>query len=111
MRVTVIGTGYVGIVTGACLSYVGHHVSCVDVNAEKIAMLQRGEIPIYEPGLADLLKLAADRGGIEFSTDLASAIASSDIAFIAVGTPPLPTGESDLSYLESAAHSIGAAMD
>jgi UDPglucose 6-dehydrogenase len=111
MQVTVIGTGYVGAVTGACLSYLGHHVTCVDVDADKIARLQRGDIPIYEPGLAELLKLARGRGGIEFSADLQPAIAASDVAFIAVGTPPLPSGEANLSYLESAAHSIGAAMD
>jgi len=111
MRVTVIGTGYVGAVTGVCLSYLGHHVTCVDVDAEKIARLQRGEIPIYEPGLAELLVLAKDRGGIDFSTELDSAIAASDIAFIAVGTPSLPNGESNLAYLESAARGIGAAMD
>src|SRR4030081_970006 len=111
MRVTVIGTGYVGAVTGVCLSYLGHRVTCVDVDAEKIARLQRGEIPIYEPGLADLMKLAADRGGIDFSTDLKSAIVASDVAFIAVGTPSLASGESNLTYLESAARGIGAAMD
>src|SRR4030081_3560467 len=111
MRVTVIGTGYVGAVTGVCLSYLGHRVTCVDVDAEKIARLQRGEIPIYEPGLADLMKLAADRGGIDFSTDLKSAIVASDVAFIAVGTPSLASGEANLTYLESAARGIGAAMD
>src|SRR5580700_10247986 len=111
MRVTVIGTGYVGAVTGVCLSYLGHRVTCVDVDAEKIARLQRGELPIYEPGLSELLKLAGLRGGIEFTTELGPAVADSDVIFIAVGTPPLPSGESNLSYLESAARSIGAAMD
>src|SRR5512141_3224089 len=110
MRVTVIGTGYVGTVTGACLSYLGHHVTCVDVDAPKIAMLQRGEMPIYEPHLQALLPLAQQRGGIEFSTGLQPAVAASDIIFIAVGTPALPSGEADLSYLESAAHAIGASM-
>ena len=107
MRVTVIGTGYVGAVTGACLSYLGHRVTCVDVDAEKIARLQRGEIPIYEPGLADLMKLAAGRGGIDFSTELKSAVAASDVVFIAVGTPSLPSGEANLGYLESAARNVG----
>src|SRR5580700_7548368 len=111
MRVTVIGTGYVGAVTGACLSYLGHRVTCVDVDADKIARLQRGEIPIYEPGLADLMELAASHGGLDFSTELKSAVVASDVIFIAVGTPSLPSGESNLSYLESAARSIGAAMD
>jgi UDPglucose 6-dehydrogenase len=111
MRVTVIGTGYVGTVTGVCLSYMGHHVTCVDTEAAKIARLQRGESPIYEPNLEPLLKLAAARGGIEFTTELGPAAAASDVIFIAVGTPPLPSGEANLSYLEAAARSIGAAMD
>src|SRR6266404_6015726 len=111
MRVTVIGTGYVGTVTGACLAYRGHRVTCVDVDADKIARLQRGELPIYEPHLAELLAEAAMRGGIDFTTELAPAAAESDVIFIAVGTPPGPGGEADLTYLESAARSIGAAMD
>jgi UDPglucose 6-dehydrogenase len=111
MQVTVIGTGYVGAVTGVCLSYLGHRVTCVDVDADKIARLQRGELPIYEPGLSELLKLAGLRGGIEFTTELGPAVADSDVIFIAVGTPPLPSGESNLTYLESAARGIGAAMD
>jgi UDPglucose 6-dehydrogenase len=111
MRVTVIGTGYVGVVTGACLSYLGHCVTCVDVDADKIARLQRGDLPIYEPGLSELMKLARFRGGIEFSTELEPSVADSDVVFIAVGTPPLPSGESNLTYLESAARGIGAAMD
>jgi UDPglucose 6-dehydrogenase len=111
MRVTVIGTGYVGTVTGACLAYVGHRVTCIDTDERKIARLRRGESPIYEPGLDDLIRLAADRGGIDFDTELAGAAAASDVIFIAVGTPPLPSGDADLSYLEAAAHNIGAAMD
>jgi UDPglucose 6-dehydrogenase len=111
MRVTVIGTGYVGTVTGACLSYLGHHVTCVDTDAAKIQKLQAGESPIYEPGLDEMLGLAARRGGIEFTTDLTRAAAASDVIFIAVGTPPLPNGEANLSYLEAAARSIGGAMD
>src|SRR5580700_3151492 len=111
MRITVIGTGYVGTVTGACLSYLGHHVVCVDSDSSKIEKLQRGESPIYEPHLEEMLKLASQRGGVEFTTGLAGAVAGSDVIFIAVGTPPLPTGEANLEYLEAAAHSIGAAMD
>jgi len=110
MRVTVIGTGYVGTVTGACLAYLGHRVTCVDLDEEKIAKLQRGEMPIYEPHLAELLADGAARGGIDFSTDLAPAARASDVIFIAVGTPPRPSGEANLSYLEAAARSIGAAM-
>jgi UDPglucose 6-dehydrogenase len=111
MRVTVIGTGYVGIVTGACLSYLGHRVTCVDTDARKIEKLRRGEMPIYEPCLKELLQAGAARGGIDFTTELASSAAESDVIFIAVGTPSLPTGEADLCYLEAAARSIGAAMD
>jgi len=111
MRITVIGTGYVGLVTGVCLSYLGHRVTCVDIDADKVARLERGELPIYEPGLAELLGLAGARGGIDFRTELEPAVAESDVVFIAVGTPPLPSGESNLAYLESAARGIGAAMD
>ncbi|MGA2594146.1 MAG: 2-dehydropantoate 2-reductase N-terminal domain-containing protein, partial [Bryobacteraceae bacterium] len=85
MRVTVIGTGYVGTVTGACLSYLGHHVTCVDTDALKIEKLRRGEMPIYEPGLAELLQLANARGGIDFATELAAPATESDVIFIAVG--------------------------
>lgn len=111
MRVTVIGTGYVGTVTGACLAYLGHRVTCVDLDPDKIAKLQRGEMPIYEPHLAELLRDAALRGGIDFSTELTPAATASDVIFIAVGTPPRPSGEANLSYMEAAARSIGAAMD
>jgi len=111
MRVTVIGTGYVGTVTGACLAYLGHRVTCVDTDLSKIAKLRLGQPPIYEPGLEELLVLANDRGGMNFETDLEGPVRESDVIFIAVGTPPLPSGESNLAYLESAARGIGAAMD
>ena len=111
MRVTVIGTGYVGTVTGACLAYLGHKVTCVDTDSQKIEKLSRGEMPIYEPHLDRLLELSTQRGGIDFTTDLAASAAESDAIFIAVGTPSLPTGEANLGYLEAAARSIGAAMD
>ena len=111
MRVTVIGTGYVGTVTGACLAYLGHRVTCVDTDQGKIARLQRGESPIYEPLLDEILKLAAQRGGIDFRTELEGAAVESDIVFIAVGTPPLPSGEANLAYLEAAARAVGAALD
>jgi UDPglucose 6-dehydrogenase len=109
MDITVIGTGYVGAVTGACLAYLGHRVTCVDTDRVKIDMLQRGESPIYEPHLDELLRSV--EGRIEFSTELPGAVAASDVIFIAVGTPALPSGEPNLEYLESAARSIGAAMD
>jgi UDPglucose 6-dehydrogenase len=111
MRVTVIGTGYVGTVTGVCLAYLGHSVTCVDTDESKINRLRNHDVPIYEPGLAELLPLAERSGGIEFSTELAPAVRESDVIFIAVGTPPLPTGEANLMYLEAAARSVGAAMD
>ncbi len=110
MRVTVIGTGYVGTVTGACLSYLGHHVSCVDTDEAKIAKLKRGESPIYEPFLESIMASAAARGGIEFTTEIGPAAAASDVIFIAVGTPPQPNGEPNLEYLEAAARGIGAAI-
>jgi UDPglucose 6-dehydrogenase len=111
MRVTVIGTGYVGTVTGACLAYLGHKVTCVDTDLSKIEKLRLGQTPIYEPGLEELIVLAHAQGGIDFQTDVEEPVRESDVIFIAVGTPPLPTGESNLAYLESAARSIGAAMD
>ncbi len=111
MRVTVIGTGYVGTVTGVCLAYLGHRVTCVDTDESKIARLRNHDVPIYEPGLAELLPLAEAAGGIEFSSNLGPAVRESDVIFIAVGTPPLPTGEANLVYLEAAARSVGAAMD
>jgi UDPglucose 6-dehydrogenase len=111
LNVTVIGAGYVGIVTGACLSYLGHRVVCVDTDAGKIGKLLQGESPIFEPFLENLLALAKSRGGIEFAAELTAAVASSDVIFIAVGTPPGPAGEPNLEYLEAAARSIGRAMD
>ncbi|HYA18985.1 MAG TPA: UDP-glucose/GDP-mannose dehydrogenase family protein [Bryobacteraceae bacterium] len=111
MRVTVIGTGYVGTVTGACLAYLGHRVTCVDTDPAKIEKLRLGQTPIYEPGLEELIALAHRHGGINFETSLDDAVRESDVIFIAVGTPPLPTGESNLTYLEAAARGIGAAMD
>jgi UDPglucose 6-dehydrogenase len=111
MRVTVIGTGYVGTVTGVCLAYLGHHVSCVDLDEAKIGRLKKGDVPIYEPFLAELLPLAAQNGTVEFTTDLGEVVAPSDVVFIAVGTPSQPSGEADLRYLESAARAVGRAMD
>src|ERR1017187_4942271 len=111
MRVTVVGTGYVGTVTGACLAFLGHRVTCVDTDQSKVDRLRRGDPVIYEPGLGQLLALAIESGGIDFETDITGPARESDAIFIAVGTPPLPSGESNLSYLEAAARGIGAAMD
>jgi len=107
MRVCVIGTGYVGLVTGACLAHIGHHVICVDNNAEKVKLLQAGHSPIFEPGLVEIMQSASQSGLLEFTTDLGAGVAHGTVLFIAVGTPPLPTGESDTRYVEAVARGIG----
>ncbi|AFZ25352.1 nucleotide sugar dehydrogenase [Cylindrospermum stagnale PCC 7417] len=107
MRVCVIGTGYVGLVTGACLAHIGHDVICVDNNEEKVKLMKSGQSPIFEPGLSEIMQSAINTGKIEFSTDLAAGVAHGEILFIAVGTPPLPTGESDTRYVEAVARGIG----
>ncbi|MBA8887967.1 UDPglucose 6-dehydrogenase [Dokdonella fugitiva] len=108
MRVTIFGTGYVGLVTGTCLAEVGNDVVCVDVDANKIARLERGEIPIYEPGLEPLVRANHASGHLRFTTDAASAIAHAQIIFIAVGTPPDEDGSADLSHVITVARTIGA---
>ncbi|TAN87578.1 MAG: UDP-glucose/GDP-mannose dehydrogenase family protein [Phormidium sp. SL48-SHIP] len=108
MRVCVIGTGYVGLVTGACLAHTGHEVICVDNNEEKVKTMKAGRSPIYEPGLSEIMTAAIQSGNIEFTTDLEAGVHHGDILFIAVGTPPLPTGESDTRYVEAVARGIGA---
>ena len=107
MRVCVIGTGYVGLVTGVCLSHIGHHVICVDNNEEKVQLMKSGQSPIYEPGLSDLMKSSMASGNLEFTSDLGTGVDHGDILFIAVGTPALPTGESDTRYVEAVARGIG----
>jgi UDPglucose 6-dehydrogenase len=97
----------VGLVTGACLAHIGHHVICVDNNEEKVKLMQRGQSPIYEPGLAEILQDAIQKQTIEFTTDLGAGVAHGEILFIAVGTPALPTGESDTRYVEAVARGIG----
>jgi UDPglucose 6-dehydrogenase len=111
MRVCVIGTGYVGLVTGACLAQIGHHVICVDNNAEKVALMQSGQSPIFEPGLSEIMQSTMQAGRLEFTTDLGAGVAQGEILFIAVGTPALPTGESDTRYVEAVAHGIGAHLN
>src|SRR6516162_1844237 len=111
MRIAMIGTGYVGLVSGACFSEFGVSVSCVDQDAAKIAGLQRGEMPIYEPGLAALVAGNAAAGRLLFTTDLAMAVAGADAVFIAVGTPSRRgDGHADLSYVFAAAEAIGRAL-
>jgi len=111
LRVTVIGTGYVGLVTGACLAYLGNRVTCVDTDLERVGSLCKGDVPIYEPHLDELLICAKQRGGLDFTGDNAAPVAESDVIFIAVGTPSSPSGVPDLSFLEAAARSIGGAID
>ena len=112
MRLAMIGTGYVGLVSGVCFSDFGHDVVCVDMNADKIAMLERGEVPIFEPGLDDLMRRNVEAGRLSFTTDLKSAVASADAVFIAVGTPTRRgDGHADLTYVYAAAKEIGHALD
>jgi UDPglucose 6-dehydrogenase len=111
MRVAVIGTGYVGLVAGACFADSGHTVTCLDVDPSKIEKLKRGEIPIYEPGLEDLVKRGTREGRLLFTTSYEEAIPNAEVYFLAVGTPPLPDGSSDTQYLEAASRSIGRAME
>ncbi len=111
MRVCVIGTGYVGLVTGACLAHIGHDVICVDNNEEKVKIMKSGQSPIFEPGLSDIMQNAIHNGKIQFTTDLAAGVNHGDILFIAVGTPPLPTGESDTRYVEAVAKGIGVNLN
>lgn len=111
MKVCVIGTGYVGLVAGACFAESGNNVICVDVNKEKIAGLQKGLIPIYEPGLKELVLRNVEEGRLTFTTDLAKAVKASLINFIAVGTPPDGDGSADLSNVLGVAREIGQNMD
>lgn len=111
MKITVIGTGYVGLVTGTCLAELGNSVYCLDVDQSKIDMLNRGQIPIYEPGLKELVDRNHAAGRLRFSTDVAASVAHGDIQFIAVGTPPDEDGSADLQYVLAAARNIGRHMN
>ncbi len=111
MKVTVIGTGYVGLVAGTCLADMGNDVICVDRIEEKISMLKRGDLPIYEPGLKELLDLNAEQGRLQFTTDLSEGVRDSDIIFIAVGTPPGANHEADLTSVLEVAADIGKNMN
>src|SRR6266446_6696011 len=111
MHIAVIGSGYVGLVTGACFAEFGDDVTCVDIDAEKVARLSRGKTTIYEPGLDQLVKKNLQAGRLRFTTDSASAIQQSLVIFLAVGTPPTPDGSADLSYVEDAARKIAEHMD
>ena len=106
MRLTTFGVGYVGLVTGTGLAEIGHQVLCLDVDAEKVARLERGEIPIYEPGLGDLVKRNERSGRLHFATELTAPYDQSELYFIAVGTPPQPDGSADLRAVFSACEAI-----
>lgn len=111
MKIIVVGTGYVGLVTGACLAEVGTEVICVDVNEEKIKNLQNGQLPIYEPGLDEIVNRNVKKGRLHFCTNLEDAIIGAQIAFIAVGTPPDEDGSADLQYVLNVADAIGCYMN
>ena len=110
MKITVIGTGYVGLVTGTCLAEVGNEVLCLDVDPNKIEILKSGGIPIYEPGLEDMVKRNVAAGRLSFTTDIEESVAFGQIQFIAVGTPPDEDGSADLQYVVAAARNIGRNM-
>jgi UDPglucose 6-dehydrogenase len=107
MKIAVIGTGYVGLVVGTCFSETGNRVTCVDVDEEKIRLLKKGKIPIYEPGLEELIERNAEEGRLHFSTDVGEAIRDAVVCFIAVGTPPDEDGSADLKYVLAVARAIG----
>lgn len=111
MKIVVVGTGYVGLVTGACLAEVGIDVICVDVNSEKIENLKKGILPIYEPGLDEIVERTFKKGRLRFSTSLSEAIIGAQVAFIAVGTPPGEDGSADLQYVIQVANTIGTYMN
>jgi UDPglucose 6-dehydrogenase len=110
MKLAVIGSGYVGLVTGAGFSNFGNHVTCVDVDASRVERLRRGEIPFHEPGLAELVQRNARAGRLVFTTDTAAAVREAEIVFLAVGTPSRPDGAADLSYLLDAAREVGRGL-
>ncbi len=111
MRIAMIGTGYVGLVSGACLSEFGHDVVCIDKDAGKVQTLQTGGIPIYEPGLEDVVAVNAKAGRLSFTTDLKAGVAGADAVFIAVGTPSRRgDGRADLSYVYAAAEEVADAL-
>lgn len=111
MNIAIIGSGYVGLVTGVCLSHIGHRVICVDNNLEKIKKLKKGEVPIYEPGLADMMKDCVKKKRLSFSSSIKEAAAKSTVIFLAVPTPSKPNGDADLTFVENVAREIARSMD
>lgn len=110
MKLATIGTGYVGLVTGTCLAKFGNTVVCADTNLERVETLRRGEVPFYEPGLAEMMVRNMEEGRLSFTADVGEALKGADVCFITVGTPSAPDGSADLSYVESAARSVGRGM-
>lgn len=110
MELTVVGTGYVGLVAGTCFAETGHQVTCVDKDQKKVEMLNRGEVPIYEPRLPELIQRNAEKGRLTFTTDLAKSIQKTEVAFIAVGTPADEDGSADLTHVLAVAKEIGRAL-
>src|SRR5262252_10387840 len=111
MKIAVVGTGYVGLVVGACFAETGNDVICVDKDAAKVAMLRRGKIPIYEPGLEEIVRSNRDLKRLSFTRDLAGAVRKSEVVFIAVGTPTGEDGSADLQHVLAAAREIARAMN
>ncbi|HNA58626.1 MAG TPA: 2-dehydropantoate 2-reductase N-terminal domain-containing protein, partial [Chitinophagales bacterium] len=107
MKISVIGTGYVGLVTGTCFAETGNHVICVDIDATKVQRMQQGEIPIYEPGLETIFHRNIRQGNLQFTTDLKSAVEATDIIFLALPTPPNEDGSADLKYVLQVAEDLG----
>ena len=110
MKLVVIGTGYVGLVTGTCLARYGNNVVCVDINTERVEKLKNGIVPFYEPGLEEMMKRNMNEGRLSFTASTAEALSKAEACFICVGTPQMPDGSANMSYIESAAHDIGAGM-
>jgi len=111
MRIAMVGAGYVGLVSGACFSDFGHHVTCLDSDESRIATLKGGQMPIFEPGLADLVANNVSQGRLVFETDLKSIVKKAEVVFIAIGTPSRRgDGHADLSHVDTAAHEIAMAL-
>lgn len=111
MKIAVIGSGYVGLVSGACFADLGNSVTCVDIDEKKIAKLKKGVMPIYEPGLEELVRQHLKEGNLTFTSDLRGAIRKAEVIFIAVGTPPRPNGEADLSSVENVARTVAGELN
>src|SRR5260370_40861555 len=110
MDISIVGSGYVGLVTGACFADVGHHVICVDNDSEKVKQLKAGEVPIYEPGLEEIIHRNVSAQRLHFTDDIQEAVERSQIIFIAVPTPQLPTGDLDLTFVAKVARQIAAVL-